>query len=109
MILICMMACNLLFCQKKEENAKARLLVENQLKLIYTYIKGIDPDSTLKRVAAVRFIEELTKLESESDTWGQIGKLDPTEKDYIIWKGWYDRNKMKIYWESKKQKVIYKP
>jgi len=109
LIIVNLMVSSLLFSQKQDNKAIAKSMVENQLKLIYNYVKEIDPDSTLKRVGAIDFLEQLTKIQSESDTWGQIGKLDPTEKDYLRWKGWYDKNKEKLYWDSKKKKVICKP
>ena len=89
------------------KNERAIDEVEKRLKIIKDFVTDVDSDSSLRRVEAVYFMEKLTKLYSESDA-NDVGKLNPTERDYKKWNEWYEQNKSKLQWNKRKKKVVVK-
>ena len=78
--------------------------VEKRLEIIRDYVDGKNDDTTLKRVEAISFLEQLTGIQSQADGT-EVGKLNPTQLDYNKWANWYEVNKDKLYWDSRKKKV----
>ncbi len=93
------------FSQSKDNNAHKE--IERHLKIIGDFVKDNFSDSTLRRVASVYFMERVSKIYSESDA-NDIGKLNPTRADYDKWSDWYEKNKTKLYWNKRKNKVVFK-
>lgn len=52
----------------------------------------------------VFFIEKLTNIECNY-TEGFDILYEPTEQNLRDWKKWYDKNKDKLYWDEKEEKV----
>lgn len=83
---------------------KAHFEIKSRLEIIENYLKDVNSDPALKRIEAINFLEDLTKIESESDG-NDLGKLNPTKNDLQKWTNWYSINKSKIYWSVKDNKV----
>ena len=80
-----------------------------QLNIIRNFVEGKTTDSLLRRAVAIELIEELTKIESESDYYGGLDKkINPTRNDYLKWKEWYERNKLKLIWDKKNKTIACK-
>lgn len=89
-----------------EINGKAYVEVEKNLLLLRSFLDG-KPDSNLTIIKVVDYLEKLTGIESESDG-SDIGKFNPTERDYVKWKKWFDANKGRLYWDSRESKAKIK-
>ncbi len=76
-------------------NSKTCIEVEKNLLLLKSFLDG-KPDSKLTIIKVVNYFENLTGIESDSDG-SDIGKFNPTVKDYIKWKKWYESNKERLY------------
>ena len=101
-------SCFVLCLNAQPSNDSAKIIFEKKINIIKEYINGGDPDTTLKRVGVIQFLEEVTGIQSESDSYGQIGKLDPTINDYKKWNDWYLNNKEKIFWDKNENRIIVK-
>ncbi|MCZ8167826.1 MAG: hypothetical protein ACK5RV_00685 [Flavobacterium sp.] len=56
---------------------------------------------------AVEFIESLTNIKSDFIPGKEI-TLVPSEQNLKDWKKWYEKNKKRMFWDEKEQKVKLK-
>lgn len=96
----------LLSCSALQENKRACKEVEEKLVFVESYLKG-KPDKQLKIIKVISYLEKLTGIESEADG-SEIGKFNPTQRDYIKWKEWYINNKKRLYYDNGTNSVIVK-
>jgi len=89
--------------RKQNSNLEACTEVECKLYFLKCFLDG-KPDSILVVIKIVRYLENVTGIESEA-SGSDIGKFNPTENDYINWKKWYNCNKGSLYWDESGNKV----
>jgi len=86
---------------------KSQKIYIKNIKLIDDYVlhekaikNGIDLES------AVKFLEKLTDIKSDVDDFEFM--IEPSEKNLKQWKKWFKKNKEKLYFDEKEQKVKIK-
>ncbi|MBL7743691.1 MAG: hypothetical protein JNN00_09495 [Chitinophagaceae bacterium] len=93
---------NIVYAQKVD--TVACRIVEENLKIVERFLSGVS-DSSEKRLKSFKFLMDLTGITSESDI-DTFGQIFPTERDYILWKRWYLRNKFNLFWDDKNKVLL---
>jgi hypothetical protein len=79
--------------------------VEDTLKVVEFFLDDINSDPQLKRITAIAFLLELSKIPYEGGVTF-IGTEFPARSFYTKCKDWYIVNKRKLVWDVKENKVI---
>lgn len=106
LILMIVLSQNAVGQESDSSNLIARRETEFHLATITKHVN----DTTVEMneiVSAVRFFENLTKIESEC-MGTYLGKLDPTKKDLLAWNEWYKRNRTRIWMNPETGRVEIK-
>lgn len=89
----------------QKEDTIANNIIQRSLFIIESYLINNNSDSSLKRVAVISFLTDLTGIPSQSPG-GYVGQLSPTQTDLLYWRLWYNENKTNISWDKKSGKII---
>lgn len=92
-------------CKKQDYKAQKEFLLRLEIIEKFLIDKGTNNGEILD--SAVVFLENLTNVKSDFIPGKEI-TLVPSEQNLKDWKKWFKRNKMKLYWDEKEQKVILK-
>ncbi len=85
-----------------KSNYKAIIEVETRLKMVELDMQANHNHSVIP--PALGYLEDLTGIIYE--TGGDfIGPYCPKLSDYKKWRDWFEKNKYKLYWDEKEQKV----
>ncbi len=79
-------------------------IFQEHIKVIECLLKGEEVHN-LK--STVEFLEETTDIKSEVDFGWEI-MYSPTDQNLKDWKDWFKKNKNRLYWDEKEQKVKVK-
>jgi hypothetical protein len=77
------------------------------LNLIKASVEKKDGIDAAKVSQAIIFLEQITSIKSQSDG-NFFGRFNPTAEDYNNWNTWFKKNKAKLYWDYKENKVKVK-
>ena len=91
----------LISCNKAED------IFKYNLKLIKERLDKKKDLNLMDVYSAILFLEDITKIGSHANA-NYAGRFDPTIEDYQNWKDWYEKNKSRLYWDDKAQKVKVK-
>ena len=91
---------------QQDDNVYAQKMVEANLNIISTYLKQASLDTGYKRTFAIRFLEDLTGIASNSAA-DYLGKTMPTADDLTRWQGWYLLNREFLSWDEKSHLIVF--
>jgi hypothetical protein len=72
--------------------------------LLELYVNDPNTDTAFKRIQIIRFMENISNIDSESDGT-YFGKLYPTAHDVKNWRDWYETHKSELYWDARDKRV----
>jgi hypothetical protein len=90
--------------KKADTSNIAWIIIECELNNIESRLHGLD--SSVKYQYAVRMLELLSGIISESDA-GFAGKMEPSVNEYKAWKNWFELNKHYIAYDSQKKLLVF--
>lgn len=86
------------------QNSKACEIYFKNLDVIKVRLENKKDLNLMEVYSAIIFFDHLTGIRSHSGG-GFAGQFDPTQEDYTNWLNWFKKNKTKLYWDDKEQKV----
>jgi hypothetical protein len=81
--------------------------IEDTLKVIENFLGDVNSDPQLKRIAAVTFLLEISKIPYEGQVTF-IGTEFPAKSFYTKCNDWFIANKRKLVWDVNQNKVVMK-
>ena len=96
-----------LFLINSYQSHNALKLYNQKLKIVRDRLNNKPWQSLGEVKDAITFLEEITEITSHSNG-NYFGRYAPTEEDYTNWKNWLKKNKSRLYWDEKDQKVKVK-
>lgn len=71
----------------------------------YFLVGFVDDDTCLNR--SIEFLEKITKIKCNVPS-EYLTRYEPSEQNIKDWEGWFKKNKQKLYWDDKENKVVIK-
>lgn len=90
---------------KQKNKAQKEYLLK--IAIIEKFVTTKRSDDTQTLDSAIEFMENITNIKSEFIPGYEIS-LVPSEQNLKDWKNWYNKNKKRLYWDEKEQKVKLK-
>lgn len=87
-----------------KQNNKAQSEFLLNIKIIEKFILDKGTNNTEILDSAVLFLERITNIESEKYEGFELYYF-PNEQNLKDWKDWYKKNKKRLYWDEKENKV----
>ena len=79
--------------------------VEDTLHLLQAFLENPNSDTSLRRVGAVYFLQNLTRINSASRVTF-VGPEFPTKEDYNKWMAWYKANRNELRYNKRNNQVF---
>lgn len=78
------------------------------LEIVRKLVDDINSDPTLRRVSAISFLRELTRVPYQGTNISLIGPDRPSKNYYLSLMIWYEANKNRLAWDPNNEKIYLK-
>lgn len=98
-LLLCTaLSCSLSAQQKPKLSQKACKFVKKRIELVEKFY-SLEEGYSLELMSASKFLGELTNLKSKY-VYSCLTEDPESNKDIVIWKKWFEKNKHLLYWDN---------